>query len=440
MFIRFLFLLSSFFSFSLCGGFFLSEYITEKVIQFSKVPEITSDFYRTVKKLIRSNERQDIIRAYESIHSSSSPLFSIRECASEKCPMNRKLFPWIRSSFEQLVAGNGSSFFKGNDTIVYTSLNTSRLYSELVMVSRIAYALKKYKKHFTLKINLIDKEYHEYITNPQGSHFLHKLFCQFMKWIKLVEQDVGFSIEVRIYSSVDEYCNTCKEHPELKAHMLTALHLEYSEICREIKGLFSKYLLATVHRLICEGTQDHGIAHIAACYLVKLGYLDGTLLNQKPFIFVRTEDLYNIDHSVVPYIAALARKAIVSGSTEACVENLVGYQILPDRTYEEYDLTSVDKTMEIMKACGEVERAHAQGKHEDIMPIKDIFYNNLNTNQAMNMHFISAGCSGCDKPGNHKKCGDCRTVMYCSRECQVKDWPRHKEKCKRLKEANNAQK
>ena len=29
-----------------------------------------------------------------------------------------------------------------------------------------------------------------------------------------------------------------------------------------------------------------------------------------------------------------------------------------------------------------------------------------------------------------KECGACNTVFYCSKECQKKDWPLHKESCK----------
>ena len=31
-----------------------------------------------------------------------------------------------------------------------------------------------------------------------------------------------------------------------------------------------------------------------------------------------------------------------------------------------------------------------------------------------------------------KRCNDCRTVRYCSRECQVAHWPEHKLECKKL--------
>ena len=43
-------------------------------------------------------------------------------------------------------------------------------------------------------------------------------------------------------------------------------------------------------------------------------------------------------------------------------------------------------------------------------------------------------CHKCDKTGKRKKdklskCARCHAVTYCSRECQVEDWPRHKDNC-----------
>ena len=47
---------------------------------------------------------------------------------------------------------------------------------------------------------------------------------------------------------------------------------------------------------------------------------------------------------------------------------------------------------------------------------------------------LTAKCV-CDKEmqiseKEHKKCGKCKTKLYCSRECQIKDWPDHKKDCK----------
>jgi hypothetical protein len=30
-----------------------------------------------------------------------------------------------------------------------------------------------------------------------------------------------------------------------------------------------------------------------------------------------------------------------------------------------------------------------------------------------------------------KRCGACASVFYCSRECQIADWPKHKPECKK---------
>ncbi|KJE94591.1 hypothetical protein CAOG_05217 [Capsaspora owczarzaki ATCC 30864] len=39
-------------------------------------------------------------------------------------------------------------------------------------------------------------------------------------------------------------------------------------------------------------------------------------------------------------------------------------------------------------------------------------------------------CAVCQKlPTEVKRCGKCFKTYYCSRECQVKDWPRHKTEC-----------
>ena len=43
----------------------------------------------------------------------------------------------------------------------------------------------------------------------------------------------------------------------------------------------------------------------------------------------------------------------------------------------------------------------------------------------------SEGCYTYDK-NNLLKCSGCKVVKYCSRECQKKDWARHKKDCKKL--------
>ena len=42
---------------------------------------------------------------------------------------------------------------------------------------------------------------------------------------------------------------------------------------------------------------------------------------------------------------------------------------------------------------------------------------------------ISKGCQVCGKKTD-KCCSRCKKALYCSRECQLKDWPGHKKVCK----------
>jgi len=45
-----------------------------------------------------------------------------------------------------------------------------------------------------------------------------------------------------------------------------------------------------------------------------------------------------------------------------------------------------------------------------------------------NVH-LDAMCNVCYKSHNTKKCGRCLGISYCSKECQLEDWPSHKLKC-----------
>jgi hypothetical protein len=43
----------------------------------------------------------------------------------------------------------------------------------------------------------------------------------------------------------------------------------------------------------------------------------------------------------------------------------------------------------------------------------------------------SAVCDICSNTGKMQVCGGCKQRKYCSRACQVKDWPQHKKVCKK---------
>jgi MYND finger len=42
-----------------------------------------------------------------------------------------------------------------------------------------------------------------------------------------------------------------------------------------------------------------------------------------------------------------------------------------------------------------------------------------------------ASCNLCGKTTDLMQCKTCKSVLYCTRECQVQDWPEHKTLCKR---------
>ena len=46
---------------------------------------------------------------------------------------------------------------------------------------------------------------------------------------------------------------------------------------------------------------------------------------------------------------------------------------------------------------------------------------------------VEFDCSVCGEPGT-LTCSSCKSIKYCSRQCQVTQWPNHKEICKKIKE------
>lgn len=49
---------------------------------------------------------------------------------------------------------------------------------------------------------------------------------------------------------------------------------------------------------------------------------------------------------------------------------------------------------------------------------------------------IELVCYSCEEVKKLKKCGNCESVYYCSRECQAADWPTHKHICFKLNDVN----
>ncbi|KIY66720.1 hypothetical protein CYLTODRAFT_444511 [Cylindrobasidium torrendii FP15055 ss-10] len=46
-------------------------------------------------------------------------------------------------------------------------------------------------------------------------------------------------------------------------------------------------------------------------------------------------------------------------------------------------------------------------------------------------------CGGCSKDSTQlSRCAGCTQQLYCSKECQKKDWPRHKNECRKMRNAD----
>ena len=53
---------------------------------------------------------------------------------------------------------------------------------------------------------------------------------------------------------------------------------------------------------------------------------------------------------------------------------------------------------------------------------------NANLDDEENPH-LRVPCIKCNKNSTTKRCANCKSVYYCSRECQKKDWASHKRQC-----------
>jgi len=45
-------------------------------------------------------------------------------------------------------------------------------------------------------------------------------------------------------------------------------------------------------------------------------------------------------------------------------------------------------------------------------------------------HAPTSPCYVCYEPDQRQRCSRCKSVRYCSAQCQLNDWPRHKKDCK----------
>ena len=63
----------------------------------------------------------------------------------------------------------------------------------------------------------------------------------------------------------------------------------------------------------------------------------------------------------------------------------------------------------------------------------DQFWYILKPNKDSTANVTTGSCNRCNKDTT-KKCAGCKSVHYCSRECQKQDWAKHKKFCKKHKQ------
>eukprot|EP00002_Diphylleia_rotans_P001603 TRINITY_DN10892_c0_g1_i1.p1 TRINITY_DN10892_c0_g1~~TRINITY_DN10892_c0_g1_i1.p1 ORF type:complete len:563 (-),score=106.72 TRINITY_DN10892_c0_g1_i1:68-1756(-) len=71
--------------------------------------------------------------------------------------------------------------------------------------------------------------------------------------------------------------------------------------------------------------------------------------------------------------------------------------------------------------------AVALAKSKDVIDLINSF--DIEEYERSRIDAIKFSCSACGKKVEIKWCAKCHTACYCSRECQVQDWPQHKQRC-----------
>jgi zinc finger MYND domain-containing protein 10 len=107
---------------------------------------------------------------------------------------------------------------------------------------------------------------------------------------------------------------------------------------------------------------------------------------------------------------------------------IIASQISQNRNWQELREESLTRLSQSMD----------ESDRQQIQRLADLYTNN--TVEGLLEGFK---CKKCEKQA-FKRCSKCKSVWYCSRECQVADWPVHKEACnktaKELKETEEKQK
>ena len=100
------------------------------------------------------------------------------------------------------------------------------------------------------------------------------------------------------------------------------------------------------------------------------------------------------------------------------------------------DVTQAEDKAEDIEADISTSKQCSQSTNSNATKYNDGSFSNMDTpttgscqsNPQVRLSMPPTHCARCEKPAN-KKCSVCKSVSYCSRECQKLDWPSHRDKC-----------
>ena len=109
-----------------------------------------------------------------------------------------------------------------------------------------------------------------------------------------------------------------------------------------------------------------------------------------------------------------------------------------DRFIEHYDNQSDKSNIKIRMPCCISKRCPVVLFHEALANNGELTsrHKQLITqpkNKTVPSDKTTSSCRVCGKQDELKNCSRCKSVKYCSVECQKKDWPQHKESCQTTK-------
>ncbi|PZC71932.1 hypothetical protein B5X24_HaOG212245 [Helicoverpa armigera] len=108
------------------------------------------------------------------------------------------------------------------------------------------------------------------------------------------------------------------------------------------------------------------------------------------------------------------------------MKTLPVHNVLPLQQIKDAYLKQVHKKTKTL-AKAQLELFHMDGSEESRIMAKKLL-ESYTSDAALALDSGGAKCAKCGDKAT-KKCSRCKTEWYCGRECQVQQWPKHKELC-----------